>query len=348
MTGVTRVAIIANEPSGLIGDLAKLPQKLQIHEFRDLYEDVEELRRFRPQVLFFGGDDSTDEIAGALRLLNGLLPTMALILICPPEQEIALRPLASRNGGQILTENYHTAQLNAAFATAIQPASKASTENLIELARGLSDEINNPLMFVGGHVQLLRRLMEDDGSPERILAEIRSIEDGLANMTITMEKVRLLAMAGPSPSRVESLPITDILRDAIEIEGGGEIELGDLDHLEETQIAGDAELTRVALGHLCQFTRSLQHERGIAILEVSEDRQALEVRVTMTVEAQTIEEWMLPRSFEPYYLNRFLRGTGHGLSLFLIQAITHAHGGSAIARRHGKRGIIFELTWASV
>ena len=348
MTGVTRVAIIANEPSGLIGDLAQLPCELQIREFRDLYEDVEDLRNFRPQVLFFGGDDTTDEIAGALRLLSGLLPTMALILICPPAQEVVLGSLASRSGGQILTVNYNMAQLNAAFATAIQPASKTNTENLIELARGLSDEINNPLMFVGGHVQLLRRLMEEDGSPERILAEIRSIEDGLANMTVTMEKVRLLAMADPSPSRVEPLTITDLLRDAVDIEGGGEIELGDLDHMEKARIAGDAELTRVALGHLCQFTRSLQDGRGTANLEVNEDQQALKVCVTMTVEAQAIEEWMLPRSFEPYYLNRFLRGTGHGLSLFLIQAITHAHGGTAIARRHGKHGIIFELTWAAV
>ena len=42
--------------------------------------------------------------------------------------------------------------------------------------------------------------------------------------------------------------------------------------------------------------------------------------------------WRLPRTFEPYYFSRVLRGTPQGLSLFLVQAIARSHGGRALAR----------------
>jgi hypothetical protein len=57
------------------------------------------------------------------------------------------------------------------------------------------------------------------------------------------------------------------------------------------------------------------------------------LRLRMALRGPGLEDWRLPRTFEPYYLNRLLRGSSQGLSLFVVQTAVHAHGGQATARR---------------
>ena len=69
-------------------------------------------------------------------------------------------------------------------------------------------------------------------------------------------------------------------------------------------------------------------------LEALEDALSL----SLILNGPGLGDWQLPRTFEPYYLNRVLRGSPHGLSLFLVRTVVHAHGGQALAQRDNVKG----------
>jgi hypothetical protein len=67
------------------------------------------------------------------------------------------------------------------------------------------------------------------------------------------------------------------------------------------------------------------------------------VRLRLRLGGKAFAGFRLPRTFEPYYLNRVLRGSSHGLSLFLVQTVVHAHHGQALARRLPDGAIAIDL-----
>ena len=68
------------------------------------------------------------------------------------------------------------------------------------------------------------------------------------------------------------------------------------------------------------------------------------VRLRLQITGAGLEDWRLPRTFEPYYLNRLLRGSSQGLSLFLVQTAVHGHRGQATARRLPDASLALDLS----
>ena len=66
-------------------------------------------------------------------------------------------------------------------------------------------------------------------------------------------------------------------------------------------------------------------------------------RIRIEAGGLRLGDWQLPKAFDPYSLQRVLRGTPHGLSLFLAQTVVHAHGGAATARRRPDGTVLLDL-----
>lgn len=332
-----RIAVVATRPEDLTRDLSAIAEGATLRIFADLYDEAEAIRRFRPDVLVLRQAVVDDQDAGALRLLRGVLPRTGLVLIIPPDQEERLRPLARQLHARLLPEPFARTQLAAALATARSGADALGRDTLVDLARGLADEVNNPLLFIGGHLQVLRQIV-----PKEVLEpaaeQLEAIESGLRRIAATIEKIRVLSEAEViTPTTVDLRPLLEraahVAPRPLPTEGLNDSPI---------PVLGDEELLETALVRLCEVGGAVVGAGGEAQIEVRRDEQRVRVRLRLRSEA--LPAWQIPRSFDPFYLNRFLRGTAHGLNLMVVQAIAEAHGGGATARREPGGTIVLEIS----
>jgi len=106
-------------------------------------------------------------------------------------------------------------------------------------------------------------------------------------------------------------------------------------------VPGQPDLLQPAVASLLQVVIELAQLDCTPQLYLTRLQEA--VRLRATIAGKGLQAWRLPRSFEPYYLNRILRGSPHGLSLFLTQTVVLAHGGQAMARRLPDGSICLDL-----
>lgn len=312
-------------------ELSALDGQPSVHVFADPVGEIERLRRLRPQVLLFGHDAPDAEHAGMLKMLRATLGDCGVVLATSTPQCGEVQALAQRVDARLLPMPATRAALASAIGQALQTPPRDGRQALLGLIRGLGDEVNNPLLAALGQLRLLAAELEHEPGK---LAKLRAAENSLRRVEGSVARLRHV-------QRADELGRPSLRVDLGALVAEVDPHAGAAAHREPLPVLGDPDLLR-------QMLRDLDHvARELAGPGTSPQWLALRVgddavlRVSLT--AARVADWQLPRTFEPYYLGRLLRGTCHGLALFAVQQIVLAHGGAALVRRRGA-GIEFELT----
>ena len=329
-----RVGLVGRGESALLSQLRALPGRPEARSFEGLFGQTGAILAFEPDALFVcvSAEDRPEELAGALLLLRGIRPGCAVILVASKAQEIALAPVCARIDAQLLCEPWAPAQLLAAYDHALCGGDRPRAEVFLDLVHGIADEINNPLMFLMGHLQLLQLQMPPEKSNDA-MEQVTAALVGAQRVHETVERMRKIGRAAAGPRRADPFDLAaEVSRMALEHQGGSEPLVVVRDPADASfTMLGDAEILRPAFSGLVALANEFQKEGCETHLSAMRMQGA--VRLRLSLQGKPLKDWDLPRSYEPYYLSRLLRGSAQGLALFHVQAAAHGHRGRATARR---------------
>jgi signal transduction histidine kinase len=340
-----RVGLVGIESRHLAAELRALPSQPEVREFTSVYDDTEPLVALRPEVVFVGAPDdaaATTDLIGALRVLRGLLPGLGLVVVAPGTREVALHEFCRRTGARHLRTPFQPGELANAFDQALAGSDRPRDDVFLDLARGFADEINNPLLFLMGHLQLLQAQF-DPATARSHRDQIESALAGAQRIQATVDRVRLLAQAAAGPRTTAPIDLLAELQAALQRQQPEPpmppvlCEPDDADF----SIVGDADLLLPAIDLLVRAAAEL-HGLG-CMVQFALWRLQRGVRLRLSLRGIGLDDWRLPRTYEPYYLNRLLRGSSQGLSLFVVQAAVHSHRGQATARRQPDGSLAIDL-----
>ena len=221
------------------------------------------------------------------------------------------------------------AALAALLEQMLQGGDRPHPELFVDLAHGLADEINNPLMFVSGHLQLLRASLDSklkDSQRDQVDAALT----GLKRIQAAVDRLRLLSEAANGPSGQEAADLGALVARAVAERNPG-AETAKVTTPSEPQIVhGDREQLALAVDAIVQFADELSEAVTDCQLQLTQTESAYRLRVLAS--GQGLATWQLPKTFEPFYPQRLLRGQSPGLGLFLAQAQAPGPCGRATAR----------------
>src|SRR5262245_34844939 len=325
-----RVGLAGIADPRLLGDLRALPSRPELHSFPSLYDEIGRILAVQPDVLFVGGEGDGRDLGGALRLLHGLQPRLPVVVVAAAGSEVALGPVCERTGARLLLLPLTPGALANALEQALQGSNRPGQDVFLDLARGFADEINNPLLFLMGHLQLLKA-QRDPAAEGDLQAQLGAALEGSQRIHAAVDRIRQLSVAANGPRQYQTVDLLLALQQAKAAPG-----LPDLPVICEPADArflllGDPDLLQPALKLLVQVAAEL-HELGCKE-HFELVHLGTTVRLRLSLQGPGLDEWRLPRTYEPYYLNRVLRGSSQGLSLFFVQTAVHGHGGQATARR---------------
>lgn len=334
-----RVAVVGARADALAESLRKLPLRPEVRCFVAVCEAGEDLGRFRPDVVFADASRESPEEVGALRVLRQLWPELALVLLSPAEGELRHAALASRLDAQLLVVPCAPGRLAAALEHALQRSDRPQHETFVDLAHGIADEVNNPLMFVSGHLQLLRADLDPlqaKSQREQLDAALQGVE----RITAVVERLRTISTATAGPQRRTDVDLVPLLQRAMGarrlVAEQAEIDLPS----GPCHVHGDQDQLAAAMLAAVEFADGLARGGSRVVVRLRKHDHALSL--TLQAAGPGLADWRLPQSFEPYYPHRLLQGYGHGLQLFLLQAVVLGHRGQAVARRTDRDAIAIE------
>ena len=329
MERAVRIAVVGPVRDQLVSDLRALPLHPDVRRFASLYGETEELARLQPDILVvqFGAEPA--EEVGALRLLRQLWPNLAVVLVTEVTAEVAQAPLAARIGALLLVHPGKPGHLAATIEQALLGSDRPHADVFLDLAHGMADEINNPLLFLSGHLQLLRAGMHPQTERDRV-DQLAAALDGVQRIAGSVDRLRLLSAASNGPKHREPVDLGELLAAAARPTGTG----CPLDQpTAPCVVHGDREQLTAAVTAIVRFADALVESGTPARLALESTAGA--VRLRLVTGGSAFGQWRLPLTFEPYYPSRVLRGQGHGLCLFLAQTVVLGHRGQAVARRLG-------------
>ncbi len=335
----TRIAVVGPVDDRLLGDLRQLPLRPEVRACRSLTIDTEALLHFQPEVLLLAFDDEPSEEVGALRVLRQLWPGVAVIVVVAPAHEIAIAPLAQKLHALLLVYPDTPGQLAAILEQARHGGDRPHADAFLDLARGVADEINNPLMFVSGYLQLLRAGLQGEDRTRR--DQVAAAMSGVARIEASVARLRLLTAAANGPRARGEVDLGAVLREQLAMaprsDGTATVAGADGAHV----VRGDREQLTAGVAALLRFADELAAAGASAQLRVDGGEGSR--RLQLLAGGPALAQWQLPSSFEPYSPRRALRGQSAGLGLFLVQTIVLGHRGQATVRRLGDGGLQFDF-----
>ncbi len=342
MDGPVRIGL-----SGLTGDslsraVAELPMAPEVHSFADLFADAEAILAADLDLLITEETSPPAEFLGGLRLLRRARPSLPVLVVCRAAREVSLRTACEDVGARLLLLPLRSGALAAAVEQALQLSDRPDQEVFLDLAHGFADEINNPLLYLTGHLQLLMAQAGDQGDVQE---QLEAALQGAQRIQECVERIRMISRAATGPRQRDELDLAYELNHALREHGSaagkpkGKVKQGKARNavvmLEPDEATftwqGDLEVLREAFARFVQVVFEIAGDEGAAHFTLSRLDGSLRLRAALSGPGTT--DWHLPQTFEPYYLNRRLSGSTHGLSLFLVQAAVLGHGGQATARR---------------
>jgi two-component system sensor histidine kinase CreC len=326
-----RIAL-ADLADGLLADRVRaLPMQPDVSVHAALFAAMPTIALDPPDVLLLSAERDAAELPGVLRMLRALLPHLGIIVVAPLAQEIALLPLCTRNQAQWLPLPCNDGALAAALERALHASNRPLEGLFLDLAHGFADAVNSPLQSVTGHLQLLQ-LQLDPAADQARRQLVGNVLTYAQRIQAIVDEVHLAARAAEGARTQSPVDLRAVLGEAltthtsklalpVTIEPDGE----------QFVVLGDSTLLQPAVAGLVRLAHEIQAVHGPVRIALSRFRSA--VRLRLVIDPPGLPQWRLPRTFEPYYLNRLLRGSAQGLALFVCQAVTHGHGGQATARR---------------
>lgn len=332
MDSPARIAVVGPVDDRLTANVRALPLSPEVRHWPSLCADIEALTRFQPSLLLIAlGPESAEEI-GALRLLRHLWPAVGVLLITTAAREVNDTALAKRLGARLLVDPELPGRLAEAIEQAFHGADRPRGDVFVDLARGIADEVNNPLMFVAGHLQLLRGGFDPATERDR-RDQVSAALGGVQRIQTAVDRLRLVADAAGGPRRVQPVDLATVLgrafveRSEPSPRNAPTLAIADGAHV----VPGDPEQIAAALGAITTFAADLANVGAAVQLRL--DALPNGRRVRLAAAGPGLASWALPTTFEPYYPNRALRGQGFGMGLFLAQTVVLGHRGQATARR---------------
>ena len=326
-----RIAVVGDVDERLVGELRQLPLAPEVRPMSSVVGDTESLMRFQPDVLLARPGDDPSEDVGAVKLLQRLWPALAVGVLTDERGEVALAPVAKRLSAALIVHPGPAGQLAAAVEQLLHGGDRPRPELFVDLAHGLADEINNPLMFVSGHLQLLQAQLSAGGDEDRG-GQVQAALQGLTRIQAAVDRLRLLSEAADGPRHREQVDLAALLSSAVAARTP-DMPNATVQMPEGPQVVdGDREQLALAVTAIVEFADEVAAIAAHSHLELEATDGALRVR--LLVGGQGLATWRLPNTFEPFYPQRLVRGQSHGLGLFLAQTVVHGHRGQATARRH--------------
>ena len=326
-----RIAVVGNVDERLVGDLRQLPLAPEVRPMTSLVADTEALMAFQPDVLLVRLEGEPSENIGAIKLLRRIWPALVVGVVTDPDGELATGPIAKRLSAELIVYPESPGQLAASLERLLQRGDRPAPETFVDLAHGLADEINNPLMFISGHLQLLKAQLDADDA-ERQSGQVEAALTGLGRIQASVERLRLLSQAADGPASADRVDLAELIELAIAQRPTeaptATVEIADGEHV----VRGDAEQLQRAVTAIVQFADEIAALVTASHLRLDATESARRLRVV--ARGQGLATWRLPNTFEPFYPQRLIRGHSHGLGLFLAQTVIHAHRGQATVRRH--------------
>jgi len=331
MDRAARIAVVGPVEDQITGDLRALPLRPEVRLLQSLHDDTEALARFEPDLLVVALGDPADEDIGALRLLRSLWPHLGIVLVTALAGELEAVPIAARIGARLLIYPDKPGQLAATIEQALHGGDRPRAEIFLDLAHGMADEINNPLLFLSGHLQLLHSSLDPATEKDR-RDQVHSALEGVQRIQTTLDRLGLLSRASTGPRQQTPIDLSALLRAALDNRQDHDAEAANAAINGEQQLVdGDSEQLEAAVEAVVGFADALSRAGTTTTIEL--ESLATAVRLRVQVRGAALTQWRLPNTFEPFYPSRLLRGHGHGLALFLAQTIVLGHGGQATARR---------------
>ena len=343
MLAPPRIALVSETESALWGEVGTLPSAPVLRRFQDLVGEADDLRRFGPRLVILRKSQLTAEDVGAWKLLHSLIPEATALAIVDGANLIAAQAIANPASLQVLGEPLAKGELADAIERALAPAPTLALDLLLELARAIADEVNNPLLFVSGHVRLLRESLDKERDKD-VFARVLGVAENVVRIEATMNKLRTLVRAAGGTRQRQRLVFATLLREVLAKDGDSaklSCEAVIPDELASATMFGDPALLGAAIRQLATASRELARDLQTLTLVVGPAERGLRLRVEF--QPKELVAWDLPRDAEPWTLFRAVRGSAAQLSFLVVQAIAVAHGGSATLLRRPDERIVIEL-----
>ncbi|MCB9877170.1 MAG: HAMP domain-containing histidine kinase [Planctomycetes bacterium] len=335
-----RIAVVGPVDERLVGDLRQLPLQPEVRPMPTLLGDGEALLRYQPDLLLIAFGPRPDEDVGAARLLQRMWPALGVVVVARPDQELAAAPVARRLNARVLLYPDAPGHVAATIEQVLQGSDRPRPELFVDLAHGLADEINNPLMFASGHLQLLRAALDPQRDRDR-RDQVDAALAGLDRIHTSVERLRRLSQAADGPRRREPVDVAQLIAEAIAARTPGTPTATiALPHGAQV-VNGDREQLQLAMAAMVRFADELAGLDTDCHLSLQQEGHALRLR--LVARGQGLAGWRLPQTFEPFYPQRALRGQSHGLGLFLLQTVILGHKGQATARRTPDGALQFDF-----
>ena len=325
-----RIAAVGPVDEKLVGDLRQLPLRPEVRHVASLVDDTEILMRFQPDLLLVQFGDAPEEDIGAVRLLQRLWPSLGVAVVTSTGQEVASGPIAKRLASRLIVYPDTPGQLAAVLEQMLHGGDRPRPELFVDLAHGLSDEINNPLLFVSGHLQLLRAALDGPAEQGR-RDQVDAALTGLKRIQTAVDRLRLLSQAANGPHQRDTVDLTALITRAV-AERENDTDAASITTPPGPQLVeGDREQLALAISAIVRFADEVAQAVTESHLQLSVTDDAYRLRVV--ARGSGLATWQLPNTFEPFYPQRLLRGHSNGLGLFLAQTVVLGHRGQATVRR---------------
>lgn len=326
-----RIALVGNVDERLAGDLRQLPLAPEVRPMASVVADTEALMAFQPDALLVRLEGDPSETIGAIKLLRRIWPALVVGVVTDPDGEVAAGPIAERLSADLIVYPQSAGQLAASLEQLLQGGDRPAPELFVDLAHGLADEINNPLMFISGHLQLLKSQLHADDAANKA-GQVDAALNGLGRIQASVDRLRLLSQAADGPTAAARVDLAELVEQAVAQRPSdaatASLEITEGEHV----VRGDPEQLQLAVTAIVEFADEIAALVTACHLQLAATENARRIRVV--ARGQGLATWRLPNTFEPFYPQRLIRGHSHGLGLFLAQTVIHAHRGQATVRRN--------------
>lgn len=217
-----------------------------------------------------------------------------------------------------------------------------------QIAAGVTHEIRTPLNSLAINVQLLRRELSGGTSPasrREILNALATVEYEITRINRTLEEfVRFARLPTPRSEHVKVGPLLQEILELLEpqaAEAGVRVEASWPPLV--AAVRGDRDQLREVFLNLGQNALQAMPNGGVLGVEVSQDREWVEIAVTDS--GPGIREEDRERIFLPFVTTK---ADGLGLGLAIVKRIVEEHGGSVACQGGPRRGAVFVVRLPAV
>lgn len=314
------------QPDLLVLDMM-MPEKDGLQVCQELCDQVE--ARGLPILILTARADEETKLTvlrkGATDFLTKPFSTTELQVRCKNLLALTLlnKQLANRN-----RELSHSIeQLKKSEVRMVQHAKMIS---LGRMSAGIIHEINNPLNYVNGAVQILRKRLDGSSAASSCSDICDDIQHGLKRVSDLVSKLR--AFAHPNPTHFDSINLLECVRQACHLTAGNyEPGARPIIHIDaRIAIKGNPTQINQLFINLIQNAHdacsSRQFSDYLPVITISAAVQDEQVSVRFEDNGVGIPDQNIDKIFDPFFTTKDV-GKGMGLGLSICAAITKSHDG---------------------